>query len=83
MSEHEEAHPNSNHWFICFRWNFSVGQHELTYLEGDEDATISACPTEDGDSNSLDAQLKVFVPNGMVVAVDENDPTNILWKFQV
>ncbi|XP_064630164.1 eukaryotic translation initiation factor 2-alpha kinase 3-like [Lineus longissimus] len=64
------------------KWNFSVGQHELTFLEGEEDATISSCPTEDGGANSLDAKLKVFVPNGMVVAVDEKDPTNILWKYQ-
>lgn len=63
------------HWN---RWNFSVGQHDLVLVPySDMYCQNKVTP------HSLDIEIKVNVPNGLVWAVDKNDPTVKLWQYKV
>ncbi|XP_033222312.1 eukaryotic translation initiation factor 2-alpha kinase isoform X2 [Belonocnema kinseyi] len=59
------------------RWNFSVGHHGL-----------SLTPNENLDCHykktqiSLDIDIKVIVPEGIIWAVDRNNPTSKLWEYK-
>lgn len=55
------------------RWNFSVAQHDLKL--------ISECHSSGQSSVALD--LKVIVPEGLVFAMDPENPSVILWKHKV
>lgn len=59
-----------------FRWNFSVGQHELT-LPPFEGCILSSETTQE------EYIYKVVVPEGIICAVEKNAPHNIVWKHKV
>ncbi|KAL0269936.1 UNVERIFIED_CONTAM: hypothetical protein PYX00_007511 [Menopon gallinae] len=54
------------------RWNFSVAQHDLKLL--------SEC--HDQESNELNFDLKVIVPDGLICATDVKDKNKILWQHR-
>lgn len=55
------------------RWNFSVAQHDLKLL--------SECHGQL--QTQINYQLKVIVPEGLICAVDINNPSKVLWKHKV
>lgn len=63
---------------LAFRWNFSVGQHDLTML-----------PRENPDCHqehtlvNLDMDVRAIVPEGLVVAFSKTNPTIKLWEYKV
>ncbi|XP_072042264.1 eukaryotic translation initiation factor 2-alpha kinase 3-like [Amphiura filiformis] len=73
------------------KWNFSVGQHEISFLVGeakeckstdpiedeDEDHT---CITEDQEGKIEDPMMKVFMSPGAVVALSRDGTHTVLWK---
>lgn len=65
---------------IIFRWNFSVGQHELSFISDTADNCHqkSAVPAELSD----DSELKVIVPEGLICSVDKSTG-EIIWKHKV
>lgn len=54
------------------RWNFSVAQHDLKLL--------SECHGQL--QTQINYQLKVIVPEGLICAVDINNPSKVLWKHK-
>ncbi|XP_022098322.1 eukaryotic translation initiation factor 2-alpha kinase 3-like [Acanthaster planci] len=74
------------------KWNFSVGQHEVSYLPGarnDEDLGSSEYDYDEDyhqatvcveESEEERAVFKVFISPGTVGAYSEQDPTRLLWK---
>lgn len=62
------------------RWNFSVGHHELQVLKPEN---CHARAFSDVDTELLDLQLKVIVPEGIVCAVKKGAPNVVLWKHKV
>ncbi|RMX44076.1 hypothetical protein pdam_00015021 [Pocillopora damicornis] len=67
------------------RWNFSVGQHDVSFLEAvlneEDDAHCSA---EDAEVFT-EWNLRVSIPNGVVAAVNTLDATEtevVLWSHQ-
>ncbi|XP_074642739.1 eukaryotic translation initiation factor 2-alpha kinase-like [Tubulanus polymorphus] len=65
-------------------WNFSVGHHDVTYLHGQKhDEKDSLNCSEGSDDDVMENEnLKVFIPNGLVVVVDKNNPSNVIWKHK-
>lgn len=55
------------------RWNFSVAQHDLKL--------ISDC--HGLNQESVNYQLKVIVPEGLICALDIENPNKIIWKHKV
>lgn len=53
------------------RWNFSVGQHNLMFTAREND-----CP------NILDIEIKVVISQGLIWAINKNNPTVKLWQYQ-
>ena len=67
----------SHLFFIC-RWNFSVGQHDLSFLSENID-----CHREKTPNNFPDEyELKVIVPEGLVCSVNKKTG-EIVWKYKV
>ena len=82
-----------------YRWNFSVGQHEISYLLGEskhcqntddydvsDDSEETTCWTEEGEELDDDDELpimKVFMSPGAVVALDRSGSHSIMWKKEV
>lgn len=62
------------------RWNFSVGHHELEILKPHDCHNRPQSPL---DHTLSSLQLKVIVPDGIVCAVDKDDPTVVLWQYKV
>lgn len=62
------------------RWNFSVGHHELDILKAEN---CHERPYTELEKTLLDVQLKVIVPEGIVCAVQKENPNVILWKYKV
>ncbi|XP_043463144.1 eukaryotic translation initiation factor 2-alpha kinase-like isoform X2 [Leptopilina heterotoma] len=57
------------------RWNFSVGQHGFSLPP----KTHSNCHKR---KIPLDIEIKVIIPEGLVWAVDKNNPTLKLWEHK-
>ncbi|XP_011135236.1 eukaryotic translation initiation factor 2-alpha kinase isoform X2 [Harpegnathos saltator] len=57
------------------RWNFSVGQHDLVLIPP---AQIY-CPDK---VSLLNVQIKAIIPEGLIWAINESDPTNKLWQYK-
>jgi hypothetical protein len=66
--------------FDYFRWNFSVGQHELSFVSDNVDNCHRkvATPAQLSD----DSELKVIVPEGLVCSVSKSTG-HIMWKHKV
>lgn len=60
------------------RWNFSVGLHELEVHKSKD------ChdKVEDVAEQFIDLDYKVIVPEGVILAVEKNNPKVVLWKYQ-
>ncbi|XP_048745657.2 eukaryotic translation initiation factor 2-alpha kinase 3-like [Ostrea edulis] len=77
------------------KWNFSVGNHQIEMLPGDqklhdatpleekEDIGIKACPNDET-PEALDTEdsIKIIVPEGMVVALNPENPDVVDWKHK-
>lgn len=63
------------HWN---RWNFSVGQHNLVLVPHSDIYCQNEVTPRD-----LDIEIKVIVPDGLIWAVNRNDPTVKLWQHKV
>lgn len=59
------------------RWNFSVGQHDLSLVQNSDtychDKVLAP---------SLDIEIKVIIPEGLVWAVNKRNPTVKLWQHK-
>ena len=68
-----------------FRWNFSVGQHDVSFLEAVLEKNGNGnCSVED-DPGSTDWSLRVSIPNGLVAAVStqgSKETEVVLWSHQ-
>ena len=68
-----------------FRWNFSVGQHDVSFLEAIlEKNGNGRCSVED-DTVFTDWSLRVSIPSGLVAAVNTQGSTEtevVLWSHQ-
>lgn len=59
------------------RWNFSVGQHELLLISNQDMCHDS------NNANIPEFELKVIVPEGLILAVKKNAPNVKLWQYKV
>lgn len=61
------------------RWNFSVGQHELSFIS----EAMDDCHQKSGTPAELfdDSELKVIVPEGLICSVKKSSG-EILWKHK-
>nr|XP_012137915.1 PREDICTED: eukaryotic translation initiation factor 2-alpha kinase isoform X1 [Megachile rotundata]XP_012137916.1 PREDICTED: eukaryotic translation initiation factor 2-alpha kinase isoform X1 [Megachile rotundata] len=57
------------------RWNFSVGQHNIILMPQSDVYCQNKVPFD-----SLDIEIKVVIPDGLVWAINKNDPTVKLWQ---
>ncbi|XP_029032287.1 eukaryotic translation initiation factor 2-alpha kinase isoform X1 [Osmia bicornis bicornis] len=57
------------------RWNFSVGQHDLTLVPQSD----VYCQNK-VQSHNLDIEIKVVIPDGLIWAINKNNPTVKLWQ---
>ena len=68
-----------------YRWNFSVGQQDLNFLEGHfEDNYDSGCPVQN-DKFSPKWKLRVSIPDGLVAGVhrDAISPLEtVIWSHK-
>jgi len=68
-----------------FRWNFSVGQHDVSFLEAVLEKNGNGhCSVED-DTVFTDWSLQVSISNGLVAAVNTQGSTEtgvVLWSHQ-
>ncbi|CAD1475311.1 unnamed protein product, partial [Heterotrigona itama] len=58
------------------KWNYSIGQHNLVLVPH----TDIYCQNEV--TPDLDIEIKVIVPDGLIWAVNGNDPTIKLWQHK-
>ncbi|XP_015592079.1 eukaryotic translation initiation factor 2-alpha kinase isoform X2 [Cephus cinctus] len=66
---------------LYFRWNFSVGQHDLTLLPA-ETADCHDTAANPSQKNIVDIELKVIVPEGLVWAINKSNPNVKLWQYK-
>ena len=59
------------------RWNFSVGQHDLLLVSHSD----VYCQDKVA-AHTLDIEIKVTVPDGLVWAVNRNNPKAKLWQYK-
>ena len=67
-----------------YRWNFSVGQQDLNFLEGLSEDYDSSCPLQD-EAFSPKWKLRVSIPNGLVAGVhrEAGGPVEtVLWSHK-
>ena len=70
---------------ICFRWNFSVGQHDISFLEAilsDDDGC--KCSSQDNEE-FVDWNVRVSISSGLVAAVrsyGSKETEEVLWSHQ-
>jgi len=68
-----------------FRWNFSVGQHDVSFLEDVLKKNGNGQCSVDDDTIFTDWSLRVSIPNGLVAAVSTQGSTEaevVLWSHQ-
>lgn len=65
--------------FLCFRWNFSVGQHDLNFMS---DRNVG-CKNEVEQQNTDNFEIKAIIPEGIICAVNKLNPNEIIWKYKV
>lgn len=67
------------------RWNFSVGQHDISFLEAIlSEHDNGRCSVQD-EEVFVDWKLRVSIPNGLVAAVHSHGSTEtevVLWSYQ-
>ena len=70
---------------LCFRWNFSVGQHDISFLEAIfSDDDDSKCSSQD-DEEFVDWNIRVSISSGQVAAVRSHgskETEEVLWRHQ-
>ncbi|KAJ7375196.1 Eukaryotic translation initiation factor 2-alpha kinase 3 [Desmophyllum pertusum] len=54
------------------RWNFSVGQHDVSFLEAVLSENGNGCCSEEDDEVFTEWSLRVSIPNGLVAAVNSH-----------
>ncbi|XP_076248743.1 eukaryotic translation initiation factor 2-alpha kinase isoform X2 [Calliopsis andreniformis] len=57
------------------RWNFSVGQHDLILVPQSDCRNKFA-------SHVADIDIKVVIPDGLIWAVNRNNPKDKLWQYK-
>lgn len=62
------------------RWNFSVGHHELDLLKNSE--CYEKFKNNDN-TDLLNLDIKVIVPEGILLAYNRSNSSHILWKYKV
>lgn len=73
--------------FVCFffRWNFSVGQHDVSFLEAlSKESDDGHCSVHD-EEVFVDWSLRVSIPNGLVAAMGSRGSKQaemVLWSHQ-
>lgn len=60
------------------RWNFSVGQHDLVLVPQSDVYCQNKIQ-----SHNLDIEIKVVIPDGLIWAINKNNPTVKLWQQKV
>ena len=73
-------------FFFFFRWNFSVGQHDVSFLEAlsKESDKFGHCSVDD-EEVFADWSLRVSIPNGLVAAMGSRGSKQaemVLWSHQ-
>jgi hypothetical protein len=65
---------------FMFRWNFSVGQHELSFIS----ESMVDCHQNGRNPAELsdDSELRVIVPEGLICSVRKSSG-EIFWKHKV
>lgn len=58
------------------RWNFSIGHHELEIISN------SNCQGTKAESETLEMDFRVIVPDGIIYGLDLKDSNKVLWKHQ-
>ncbi|XP_043248354.1 eukaryotic translation initiation factor 2-alpha kinase isoform X2 [Colletes gigas] len=59
------------------RWNFSVGQHDLVSI-----SNSNIYCQNDKEAHTLDIEIKVVVPDGLIWATNRNNPKIKLWQYK-
>ncbi|OAD62097.1 Eukaryotic translation initiation factor 2-alpha kinase 3 [Eufriesea mexicana] len=59
------------------RWNFSVGQHDLVLVSHSNIYCQNKVTP-----HILDIEIKVIVPDGLIWAINRNNPTVKLWQYK-
>ncbi|XP_054012153.1 eukaryotic translation initiation factor 2-alpha kinase [Hylaeus anthracinus] len=59
------------------RWNFSVGQHNLVSVSNSN----NYCRNK-AEDQVLDIEIKVVIPDGLIWAINRNNPTVKLWQYK-
>lgn len=71
--------------FFFFRWNFSVGQHDVSFLEAlSKESDNGHCSVHDEEAFA-DWSLRVSIPNGLVAAMGSRGSKQaemVLWSHQ-
>lgn len=67
---------------MLYRWNFSVGQHDVKMSPTDSTNCHSNIDAEEDDEDS-DVLLKVIVPEGLVCALNRTQTGHIVWTHKV
>lgn len=71
--------------FFFFRWNFSVGQHDVSFLEAlSKESGNGHCSVHD-EEVFVDWNLRVSIPNGLVAAMGSRGSKQaemVLWSYQ-
>ena len=71
--------------FFFFRWNFSVGQHDVSFLEAlSKESDNGHCSVHD-EEVFADWSLRVSIPNGLVAAMGSRGSKQaemVLWSHQ-
>lgn len=62
--------------FVCFRWNFSVGEHKLSLLNVQSDIPHHHLPED----SILKQGIQVSIPEGIVAIVEKSEQKIVLWK---
>ena len=72
-------------YYSSFRWNFSVGQYDVSFLEAVTEKNGNGQCSVDDDTVFRDWSLRVSIPNGLVAAVSTQGLTEnevVLWSHQ-
>lgn len=71
---------------VFCRWNFSVGQQDVTFLDSLTNNQDTKCPLEDSEE-AVEWKLRVSIPDGLIAAVKLHDMAGIgsdivLWSHK-
>jgi hypothetical protein len=68
---------------IFCRWNFSVGEQDVTFLDSLTDGPGTKCPAEE----TVEWRLRVSIPDGLIAAIKLHDMASVtsdivLWSHK-